>query len=301
MKRWSLKKREAVTAWIFLTPSLILFATFVIYPMIVSFYYSLCQYSGYSPPEFIGLDNFRHIFQDRVFLIAIGNSFLYLLVTPALIILSILMAMMVNNALKGINFFRTAYYLPVVTPVVVVAIIWRQMMNEDYGLINQVLQNIGLIQNNIPFLTGGRTSLFWIMSVTVWRGLGYFMVIFLAGLKGIPFHLRESARIDGVSKFQEFRYITIPMLMPSITLAIVLSSISALRVFEEVFMMVGERGGVNYSLTTAVLRIYEVGFVMMNPRLGEASAMAVVLFSAILIFSIFNLRFLSKWGYHGEV
>lgn len=301
MKSMTLEKREALTAWFFLAPTLFLFAGFIIYPMIVSFYYSLCQYSGYARPEFIGFDNFRGLFRDRIFMIAMGNSFLYLLVTPAVIILSIFLAMMVNNALKGIDFFRTAYYLPVVTPVVVIALIWRQMMNEDFGLINQFLQNIGLINNNIPFLTGGRTSLFWIMSVTIWRGLGYYMVIFLAGLKGIPHHLRESARIDGVGKWQEFRFITIPMLMPSITLVVVLSSISALRVFEEVFMMVGEKGGINYSLTTAVLRIYEVGFAIMNPRLGEASAMAVVLFSAVLIFSIINLKFLSKWGYHGEV
>lgn len=302
MKHWSLEKREQVYSWFFLAPALILFSTFILVPMMQAFYYSLCKYNGFSDPVFVGLKNFKIIFKDRIFLISLLNSFIYLLVTPALLLISILLSMLVNQKMKGVNFFRTAYYLPVVTPVVVVGLMWKQIFNGDYGTLNTILEAIGFIDkdNYIPFLTSGRWSLFWIMFVTVWKGVGYYMVIFLAGLKAIPNQLVEAARIDGVNKWQQFWNITIPMLMPSIILTSVLSSISALKVFEEVFMMLGKTGG-NYACTTTVLRIYEIGFAIGRPRLGQASAMSIVLFACILVFSIINICFLSKRGYQGEV
>ncbi len=296
----SVEKRELLLSWAFLGPALFFLITFVFVPMLFAFYYSLCEYSGYEPPKFIGLDNFRVVFQEPIFRTALVNSVIYLLVTPVLIFISILLAILVNQKLPAIHFFRVAYYIPVITPVVVTGIVWGQIFAVDTGMLNEILDSWFNIR--IPFLTAGRASLIPPMFVTIWRGMGYYMIIFLAALQGIPTQLLEAAKIDGAGTFREIINIKIPLLRPAIVLVSVISSINALRIFEEVFIMLGPTGGVGHQATTAVVRIYEVSFGgRIIPQLGEASAMAVVLFALILVLSLINYFVTSRTGYQGEV
>lgn len=296
----SVKTREFVLSWAFLAPGLFFLITFIFLPMLFAFYYSFCEYTGYEPPTFIGLGNFGVVFQDPIFRTALINSLIYLLVTPVLIFISIVLAVFVNQKLPAIHFFRVAYYIPVITPVVVTGIVWHMLFADDIGIIYTFLSEyFGL---DVPFLTAGRVSLLIPMFVTVWRGMGYYMIIFLAALQGIPQQLLEAARIDGAGPIREMLKVKIPLLRPAIVLVSVISSINALRVFEEVFIILGESGGVGHQATTAVVRIYEVSFGgRIIPQLGEASAMAVILFVLILILSLINYYVTSRTGYEGEV
>ncbi len=300
-KTYSPQRRVYLAALFFLAPALLIMLFFTYVPMVVAFYYSLCEYSGFHSPQFIGLKNFSTIFQDRVFRLALGNSILYLVVTPFIIILSIFLASLVEKSIRGMHFFRVSYYIPVITPVVVVGIIWTQLFADELGFINRILLAQGILENPIPFLSAGRRSIFTAMFVTLWRGLGYYMVIFLAALQTIPVTLLEASRIDGANKLQEILHVKIPLLRPSIVLASLISCISALKVFEEVYIMFGPTGGIMQANTTAVLRIYEVSFYRINPAFGQASAMAVILFLIILCFSVLNYYLSTRRGYQGEV
>jgi len=295
----SVETREFVLSWAFLAPGMFFLITFIFLPMLFAFYYSLCEYTGYEPPVFIGLDNFRVVFQDPIFRTALINSAIYLLVTPVLIFISIVLAVFVNQKLPAIHMFRVAYYIPVITPVVVTGIVWRMLFADDIGIIYTFLRNT--FELDIPFLTAGRSSLIIPMFVTIWRGMGYYMIIFLAALQGIPQQLLEAARIDGAGPIREMMKVKIPLLRPTIVLVSVISSINALRVFEEVFIILGETGGVGHQATTAVVRIYEVSFGdRIIPLLGEASAMAVILFAVIMILTLINYYVTSRGGYQGE-
>ena len=293
----SLTRREwntAVTAYAFLAPALLIIAVFQLYPMITALLLSLWDYFPGSPNnEFVGLANFARLIYDGAFWAALLNSILYLLVVPFVIGLSLLLAILVEPNIPGIAFFRACYYVPVVTMMIVVAFTWRLILDTDNGVINQLLMQIGLIPSGIPWITSERMALWSIMSVTTWKGLGYYMVMFLVGLKAIPRDLIEAARIDGANAWQSFVNVTIPSLWPIISLVSILSAISALQVFEEIYMMTNGRIGT----ATLVFQIYERGFRMGGGGgvdMGYACAMGVVLFVLLFLFTGFSVRTMDR-------
>ncbi|WP_289891322.1 carbohydrate ABC transporter permease [Virgibacillus pantothenticus] len=279
-----------ITPYLFLLPGCIILGAFIFYPMLQAIWMSFTDYNMITEPEFVKLDNYKNLFNDELFWKTLMNTFLYLIcVVPALVIIPIFLAVLVNQKLRGIAFFRSAYYIPVVTSLVVAGIAWDWVYKEN-GLLNYMLDILGIISEPIPWLTSTDTALFAVMVVTVWKGLGYYMIIYLAGLQSIPSNLYEAAQIDGANWWQQVTRITIPMLMPFVLIVSIMSSIAAMKVFEEIYVMTG--GGPLHSSETLVFYIYTEAFDRLN--MGYASAAGVILFLLTLVFSIINLKFMGK-------
>lgn len=276
---------KASVPYLFLTPALAIFMLFVLYPAIEIFLLSFRNYSFVADGGWIGWKNYVRLFSDKVFYSSLLNSFLYLIVTPALVVCSLAIAFLLEVPLKGMKTFRALSILPVVTPMIVVGIIWRWLLNEDVGLLNYVAVAIGLTEQKISWLSSYPLNLFSVMFVTLWRGIGYYAVIFLAALMGIPKELEEAAYCDGATLFQRIIHIKIPLLKPTIALVGIISSISALKVFDELYVIIG---GSPSSEKTLVPFIYQTAFI--DFRLGYASAMSVILFVITLAFSYFNMK-----------
>jgi putative chitobiose transport system permease protein len=288
------KTRRTIVAYAFLAPTLIILGLFHFGPMLYAFGLSLWNYSPMAPAKtsFAGLGNFIRLWSDAAFWQASINSALYLLVVPVIIALSLGLAMLVEPKIPGVGFFRAAYYMPVVTMMVVVALAWKFIFDTDRGLMNGALQGMGLVSANLPWLTDTSWALWTVMSVTVWKGLGYYMVLFLVALKAVPQELKEAATIDGANPLQVFRHVTLPNLWPTISLTAILSSIAALQVFEEIYVMTSGRIGT----ATLVYRIYQVGVPGYGgaTEMGYACAMGVVLFAALFAFTTASVRMLER-------
>jgi len=283
-------KRKPLTPYLFLIPACIILGAFIFYPLLQAVWMSFTDYNMISDPAFVGFENYKEIVEDDLFWKTLGQTFLYLIVVvPTLVILPIFLAILVNQKIKGIGFFRSAYYVPVVTSMVVVGITWKWVY-ADQGILNYLLESAGIIDGPVHWLTSPTSSIFAVMAVTVWKGLGYYMVIYLAGLQAIPSDLYEAADIDGANKWKQIFHITIPMLMPSIIIVTIMSSISAMKVFEEIYVMTG--GGPLNSSKTLVFYIYQEAFEKL--RMGYASAVGVILLLITLVLSILNLKVMSK-------
>lgn len=285
-----MKLRKTYTPYLFLLPALIFMGIFLFYPIVDVFRLSFTDYNMITEASFLGTQNYENLFNDPLFWKTLKNSFIYLIgVVPLLVILPIFIAVLVNRKLKGIKWFRAAYYIPVVTSMVVVGIMWKWLYKGN-GLLNYLLMSIGLINDPISWLTSTQYALYSVMAVTVWKGLGYYMVIYLAGLQSIPQELYEVAQIDGANWWQKHFYVTIPLLKPSILLVSILSSIAAMKVFTEVYVMT--KGGPINSSKTLVFYIYEKAFENLN--LGYAAAMGFVLFIVIFILSYINFQVMGQ-------
>ncbi|WP_245595989.1 carbohydrate ABC transporter permease [Paenibacillus taiwanensis] len=274
-----------------MTPGLILLALFVFWPIIYSVPLALTNYSVIGKTEFVGLDNFVKALQDKSFITSLLNSLLYVIVVPFIQIISILMAILVNSNVKGIKLFRTAYYIPVVTSMVAVALIWGWLLNQN-GVINYVLTNVGLMKEPITWLSNKDTALWTLMFITMWKGLGYYMMIYLAGLQSVPKDLTEAAMIDGANRAQTIRKITIPLLKPYVFFCTLISLMAAIRVFDEVFILT--MGGPGDATLTSSLYIYQQGFQQFN--FGYSSALGLIVSVMIGALSIVIFRFNRKGG-----
>ena len=284
--------RTIAVAYVFLGPALLLLGVFTFYPVVFGAALSLFDYDVISPPRFVGLANFRALWADRYLWLALGNSLKFLLVVPVLQILSIGLAVSVNAPLRGIRWFRAAYYVPVITSMVVAGLVWRWLYEQD-GLLNYLLTRVGVLTRPIAWLGQPDLALYAVMFVTLWKGLGYYMVIYLAGLQGIPPECEEAAITDGASRWQVFRHVTLPLLRPSILLASTISAIAALKVCEEVYVMTG--GGPMFRTYTMFYYIFDKGFQQLD--LGYAAALAVVLAAATLVLSAVNFRIFRQGGW----
>lgn len=283
-------RRRALIGWSFLAPAFLLILIFHLIPAAYAIILSFTEHDSISAPEFIGLANFGALMKDRLFINAMKNTLFYLLVTPVLLVVSLLVAVLVNRRLLGVNLFRVAYYLPVVTPAVATAIVWSFIFRSPNGLLNQFLQQLPFVTAPIHFLTSSTLALPSVMSVEMWKGIGYYMVIFLSGLQAIPSELRDAAVVDGANPVQEFFYITLPQLWPSITFVAIVSSMAALRAFDLPYIMTG--GGPGHASETMVMRIYTEAFERLN--IGYAAAEGVVLFLITLGISYLNMRMLER-------
>jgi putative chitobiose transport system permease protein len=276
-----------ITPYLFLLPALAVLGIAVFYPAFQAFSLSFTQYDLdlTQAPQWVGLKNFQKLLNDKVFWQTLRNTFLYLIgVVPILVIVPLVLAILVNQKLRGIRWFRIAYYTPVIISMVVAGIAWKALYTSD-GILNQLLKLVGFT-DGIPWLTSPDLALWSVMVVTIWKGLGYYMVIYLAGLQGIPVDLYEAAAIDGSDGWQKHWDITIPLMRPYLSLVAVISSISAMKVFEEVYIMT-QGGPLNHS-KTVVYYVYEKAF--QDLEINYASAIGLVLFLFILILSIINLK-----------
>jgi putative chitobiose transport system permease protein len=273
-----------LTPYLFLAPALLVLGIFFFWPLAHAVYLSFTNYQLGGVGTWIGLQHYGRLWHDPLFWQATGQTFLFLLgVVPPLVVLSLILAVVVNRHVPGIRFFRAAYYLPVVVSMVVVGIAWRWLYAEQ-GLLNGMLEGLGL--PSVGWLTSPDLAIWSVMAVTIWKGLGYYMVIYLAGLQTIPKELHEAAEIDGANALQAHWAITVPLMRPSIALVAIISSISALKVFTEIFVMTG--GGPLNRTQTLVYYLYEQGFT--NGDFGYACALGVVLFLLVLGFSLMNLK-----------
>ena len=277
------------TPYLFLLPALLALSLTVFYPAIQALYLSFTQY-GYDitqPPQWVGPDNFQRLLKDKVFWQVLGNTIIYLVgVVPILVMAPLGLAILVNQSIPGIRWFRAAYYAPVVISMVVAGIAWNWMYNET-GLLNQFLKWLHISETGVPWLTSPDMALFSVMGVTVWKGLGYYMVIYLAGLQSIPDELYEAAAMDGSDGWLKHWDITIPMMRPYLLLVGVISAIAATKVFEEVFIMT--RGGPLNSSKTVVYYVYEQAFDPTNLDISYGCTVGLALFLIILVLSLIRL------------
>lgn len=277
------------TPYLFLLPAIAFLCLTSFLPVLQAIYLSFTNYDFVGSPSFIGWQNYQNLWRDRTFWKVLGNTLVYLLfVVPSLVILPLALAILVNQKLRSIKFFRAVYYFPVIVSVVVAGIAWKWVYAEN-GILNYFLSIISFQPIKIPWLTDPKTAIFGIIAVVIWRGIGYYMVIYLAGLQAIPADLYEAAAIDGSDGWQKHFDITIPLMQPYIILVSIISSISAMKIFEEVYIM--SQGGPANSTKTVVYYLYDKGFTSLE--MGYASAIGVFLFLIIFIISITTFKFIN--------
>ncbi len=271
--------------YLFLAPALLVLAVFFFLPFFESFYISTLDYSNdiYNP-TFIGLANYTALFKSSLFWKTMLNTVIYLVIAvPLLVVLPLIIAIVINQKIRLINFYRVSIYLPVVVSIVVAGIAWKWLY-ADNGILNYLVSLFGI--SKIGWLTDPNFALYSVIAVTVWKGLGYYMMIYLAALTSVPNDLYEAADIDGANLWQKHLAVTIPHLLPAIALVSIISSISAMKVFVEIYVMT--QGGPLNSSMTVVYYIYQKAFE--NLDLGYASACGVVLMLIIMGISVFNIK-----------
>lgn len=293
MSRHSFSKKSLTSAmipWLFLLPSIIILVTFLVIPILEAFHWSLLDYKIIADTsEFVGLANFKELFSDEMFWMALMNTILYVvIVLPLNIFLPMILAVLVNQQIRAVGVFRVLYYLPVVTPIVVGALMWKMLYSQD-GTVSHILVSLGIIDSPTNFLTNSSTALIAVAFITVWKGLGYYMIMYLANLQSIPNQIYESASIDGANGIQQFFKMTVPMMVPSMTLVSVLTIINGLKVFEEIALTTN--GGPSGATTTLVMYIYDK---FMNLDVSIASAAGLVLLLLAIIGSLIQMKLTSS-------
>ena len=285
------RKSEVISGYLFILPSLVIFITFMIIPIFMGLYISLTDYDGFKTMNFVGLQNYAAMFKDSYFLVSFKNNIVYTLFTvPGTMILSLLLAVAVNKGIKGSSVFKTVFFFPYITSMVAVGIIWTLLFNPTVGPINNFIKSIG-IANPPGWLLSTKSALPAVMIVTVWKWSGYYMIIFLAGLQGIPKQHYEASEVDGASGLTKFFHITLPLLSPTTFLILILLIINSFQVFDLINIMT--EGGPGRATNVLVYRIYQEGFKYMH--FGYASAEAYFLFAIILIITGIQFWGQKKW------
>jgi putative chitobiose transport system permease protein len=270
--------RRWYTPWLFLAPALVLLGVFLWWPVLNTALLAFTDTHTLRGGGFTGLENFRRIAGDRFFRNALGNSVLFTaIVLPALTVLPLLLAILASAKLRGMTVFRVLFFSPVVASMVVAALIWGWLLRSD-GMVNFVLQWLGVLNEPVRWLSDPSLVMISVAIVTIWKGLGYYMVIYIAGLQNIPEDLYEAAALDGAGAVRRFWSITVPLIRPTMFLVGTLTALNAIKVFTEAFVLTG--GGPNRASETLVLYIYQRGF--SGLELGYASAMSLVLFVLVL-------------------
>ncbi len=292
-----LTRRRAYWGLALVAPNVLGLLFFFGIPVVLAFRTSLLDWNGIRPPVEIGLGNFEHLLNDPAFWNAFGVTLkLLAVVIPIGMVLSLVVALMLNRKLHGRSFFRVVYFLPVVTSTVAATMAWTWMFQPRYGLIANVLAPIGL--QDLNWLTRPDLVLFPIAAVVIWQRLGFDMILFLAGLQAIPRQLYDAARMDGADGIRMFRHITLPLLSPTTFLVLILQVISAIQIFDQVYIMTARttRGGMNDSATTLSLFLYETAFT--NSDLGYSAAIALAMFAITLLLTVAQITLQRRWVYY---
>jgi multiple sugar transport system permease protein len=284
-------RRNRIIAYTFLLPNIIGFLVFILIPVIASFFMSFTSWNGFGVVEFIGLDNYKQLLKDDNFKISFFNSILFMVISvPITLFLSMLIAVALNQGIRFVKVFRTAVFLPYVTATIAVAAVWQLIFNPTMGPINGVLMNFGIDQPP-GWLSSPTWALVSVSIVYIWHSVGYYMVLFLAGLQNIPDYLYEAAELDGAGPISKFFNITVPMLSPILFFTTIIGVINSFKVFDLIYVLTG--GGPGRSTHVLVYDIYNTAFKQFE--YGYASAMAYVLFLLILVISIIQFRGQKKW------
>lgn len=282
--------RRTMTAWLFLLPALVILLAFTLYPMGQAVYLSLTDYNLIRSAQWVGLANYEELMQDPAFWNAFGNTVLYaLVVTPVTVVFALLFALMLNQRFAGRAFSRTAIFLPFIVSLGIIAIAWAFLLDPNIGLLSYWLSLIGIAPEQ-GWLTDPRYAMAAVMIVGVWKNVGFYMVIYLAGLQSIPVDMYEAARLDGAGAWQRFRSITLPLLSNQTLLVSVLALIATLQAFDQIWVMT--RGGPFFRTETLVMLIYREGF--QELRFGYASAISFVLLVFVFILSMIQFGFLRR-------
>jgi len=283
--------RFSITPYLFLSPALLLVAIFVIYPIAAVVFFSFTSYDIINSPQLVGFANYQQLVGDPVFWKTLTNSGVYLVATPIIIALSVMLAIAVNRRLRGIHIFRALYYVPAVSGSIAIGICWRWLFERN-GLVNSVLISAGVLKQPVQWLTDPNSVLPIAIMLTVWAGVGYYAVIFVAGLQNIPDELYDAALIDGCNNFQKHWHVSLPGLRPQIVFVAVISSLAALKVFDEIYVLTNRTGGVLNSAVTIVFYLWRQAFVLSHA--GYASAIAIALLAITLLFSVVLVRVLER-------
>lgn len=281
--------KENTAAWIFIAPAILGTFIFIIIPLICSFGLSFVKWDLLNPIEFVGLENYLNLFREDLFYKILLNTVVFALSTSVLgVIIPLILAGILNSKIRGSEFFKTTYFLPFITPMVVVGIIWGWIFDPNIGFLNQILHL------HINWLYDSKFALPALIIVSVWKLIGYNMIIFLSSLSAISQNLFEAAKIDGANSYQIFKHVTIPMLSPTIFFVVIITAISSFQVFDLIYLMT--EGGPFDSTNVLVYAIYKNAFEYFN--IGKASAIAYVLFTIILVLTLVQWHFRKKLVYN---
>lgn len=292
VRRTLRRARREWSAYVFLAPGLIIFSVFTVFALIFAFYLTFHEWSIIEPQKpYVGLRNYKDMLTDADFRRSIINTAYYTGGSvPVTMAIGLLIAVLLNQPIRFLSVFRTMYFLPVVTPLVVTAIIWKWLYNGDFGLFNYYLLRTHLIHNPLLWLSDKNLAMPAVILMSVWGGVGFSMVVYLAGLQAIPTELYEAARLDGAGTFAQFRYITVPMLAPTTLFLLVIGIIGSFQIFTQIFVMTS--GGPVDRTTTMVYFIYLAAFKFYD--MGYASTLAFGLFALLFLVTLLQLRLYRK-------
>lgn len=276
-------------AWIFILPAILGTLIFIIVPVICSFGLSFAKWDLLNPIQFVGRQNYVELFKSHLFYKILNNTIVFALSTSILgVIIPLVLASILNSKIRGSDFYKTAYFLPFITPMVVVGIVWAWIFDPNIGLLNQVLHI------HINWLYDSKFAMPALIIVSVWKLIGYNMIIFLSSLSAISQSMFEAARIDGANSFQTFKNVTVPLLSPTIFFVVIITAISSFQVFDLIYLMT--QGGPFDSTNVLVYAIYKNAFEYFN--VGRASAIAYVLFVIILVLTLIQWHLRKKLVYN---
>ena len=286
-KGMSKSLRESLVAYSFIAPNFIGFCVFTLVPMCIAIGLSFCSWDGVHPVEFVGLSNYLALLGDKTFKHSFVNTIVYAVGTvPLTLVCSLGLAMLLNQNVKCRNFFRTVSFFPYVASLVAVAAVWNCIFSPSMGPVNMLLAKLGV--ENLPRWAAGKdTAMLTVILFSVWKNMGYYMVIYLAGLQGTNTELEEAAELDGANKWQIFWNVTLPQLRPTTFFVVILLTIASFKVFDQMYMIT--QGGPGDATNTLVYYIYNVAFVN-TPKYGYASAVAMVLFALVLVVTLVQFK-----------
>lgn len=286
---------EKIAGWLFVSPMFLGFCIFMFGPLLFALYMSLYDWPLLGEQKFIGLDNYINLASDQSFLNSIKVTFLFSIgLVPLNIILAILLAVLLKDKFAGVGFFRTAIFVPVVTSLIVWAIVWKYLLAPELGFINQFLGSFGI--EGPSWLLNKTTALPSVILVSVIKNVGLNMILFLTAMQQIPEELYEAAELDGATSIKKFKNITLPLITPTMFLTIIITTIGAMKVFGQVYVMTN--GGPGESTKVLVYYIWETAFKLFD--VGYASAIAFVLFFLLLIFTIISWVVRKRWVFYEE-
>ncbi|CAN7606156.1 carbohydrate ABC transporter permease [Paenibacillus sp. LjRoot56] len=289
-KSQSFRKHEQATAFWFIFPAIALLLVFVFYPMLQAFLISFKNYSLVGAGDvFVGMDNYVHLMKDRAFFNSLKHSFYFaLIVIPIQTSIALGLALLIQKKTATAGLFRTLYFIPVIISTAVAATVFKLIYNKEFGLLNSVLKALHMPVTS--FLSDPKTAMNGIIVLGIWKGAGFFMIIFLAGLNNISPDLYEAARVDGASRIGQFTKITLPLLNRTMSFVVIMTTIDAIKLSGLVFVLTN--GGPNSSTETVVFYIYKQAFTQM--RMGYATAAAFVLFAIVLTISLIQMKLFNK-------
>ena len=286
-KGMSKSMRNSLTAYSFIAPNFIGFCVFTLIPMIFAIGLAFCDWDGVHAIQFVGVKNFIALLSDKTFKAAFINTIVYTVATvPLTLVCSLGLAVLLNQNVRGRNFFRTVSFFPYVASLVAVAAVWNMIFSPSMGLVNQLLASFGV--ENLPRWAAGKdTAMLTVVLFSVWKNMGYYMVIYLAGLQGTNPELNEAAELDGANKWQTFIHVVMPQLQPTTFFVSIMLVIASFKVYDQMYMIT--QGGPGNATMTLVYDIYNVAFVN-TPRYGYASAISMVLFALVLIVTVVQFK-----------